>query len=133
MADSLSCRVGTYIFRLHILSEHGRELPTIQLALQVGTVIPHLTAEVFYGEPGSTEQVFEVIAAQVYDQIEHDVSTCLIQPFNQHGIIAFPKHPGDTDQFFCHDNTYKINPFSVFIATKIGIPTNIRIILINQF
>ena len=45
-----------------ILSEHGRELPAIQLALQVGTVIPHLTAEVLYGEPGSPEQVFEAVS-----------------------------------------------------------------------
>lgn len=45
------------------------------------------------------------MAAQVYDKIQHDIATCLIQPFYQAGVITFPKNPGDTDQFFCHDDT----------------------------
>jgi hypothetical protein len=45
------------------------------------------------------------MAAQVYDKIQqHDITTCLIQPFYQAGITISPKNPGDTDQFFCHDD-----------------------------
>jgi len=66
--------------------------------------MPPLVAKILHREPGGTEQVCQVMAAQVYDKIQHDIATGLIQPFYQAGITIFPKNPGDTDQFFCHDD-----------------------------
>ena len=56
-------------------------------------------------------------------------TTLLLLPVYFYKYCISPMTPASCRYY----NTYKINPFSVFIATKIGIPANIRVIIINQF